>query len=174
MRFPFRPQPPSLKQAFKQYYPAIFRYLRLRGADADTANDLASATFERAWARLGQYDPARGQLQTWLFAIARNLAANYWKSAKAIEPLDEDHQDNLPNPEQVILLRQNQEEILAALQRLEPRARELLALKFGGPLTNRQIAELTGLTESNVGVILYRSLLKLRAILSESQEASHE
>ncbi len=170
MRFPPRPQPHPLEQAFERYYPAIFRYLRLRGADADTANDLASATFERAWARFDQYNPARGQLQTWLFAIARNLAANHWKNEKAIEALDEEYLDEAPSPEQEILHIQNREQILAALQQLDPRARELIALKFGGPLTNRQIAEITGLSENNVGVILYRSLLKVRSLLSKLEE----
>jgi DNA-directed RNA polymerase specialized sigma24 family protein len=36
-----------IEQAFERYYPAIFRYFRFRGADADTASDLASSTFER-------------------------------------------------------------------------------------------------------------------------------
>ncbi len=174
MYFPFRPQKHPLEQAFEKYYPAIFRYLRLRGADADTANDLASGVFERALSRFEQYDPARAQLQTWLFAIARNLAANHWKTENRLEPIDDDFQDDTHEPEQEIILSQNREQILAALQHLDLRARELIALKFGGPLTNRQIAELTNLTESNVGVILYRSLSKLRAILAESQEASRE
>ena len=73
------------------------------------------------------------------------------------------------------MLVQDKEQILQALQALDGRAREILALKFGGPLTNRQIAELTNLTESNVGIILYRSLLKLRILLANSQpEARHD
>ena len=38
----------SLEQAFERYYPAVFRYFRYRGADPETANDLASSTFEQA------------------------------------------------------------------------------------------------------------------------------
>jgi RNA polymerase sigma-70 factor (ECF subfamily) len=62
------------------------------------------------------------------------------------------------------------------VQSLDGRARQILALKFGGALTNRQIAGITGLTESNVGVILYRSLTKLRALLiaSTSMEGRHD
>ena len=166
-----KPAPPDLlEQAFDRYYPAIFRYFRYRGADADTANDLASSTFERALENLHRYDPRRAQIQTWLFAIARNLAINHWKAEKQTALLD----DDLPTPaellEQEIILAQDKEQTLLALQSLNSRAREILALKFGGPLTNREIAELNDLTESNVGVILYRSLLKLRTLL----EALHE
>jgi len=170
--------PERLEQAFDRYYPAIFRYFRYRGADADTANDLASATFERALENLAGYDPLRSQIQTWLFAIARNLSINHWKAARdhTFALLDE----NVPVPddpplEQIVVLIQDREQILSAVQTLDERAREILALKFGGPLTNRQIAGLTGLSESNVGVILYRSLLKLRTLLvSDQVEARHD
>ena len=73
------PDPTLLERAFDTYYPAIFRYFRYRGADADTANDLAAAAFERALNHLHQFDPRKAQIQTWLFAIAHNLAINHWK-----------------------------------------------------------------------------------------------
>lgn len=48
------------------------------------------------------------------------------------------------------------------LARLADRDRELVALKYGAGLTNRAIAGLTGLSESNVGVILHRALQFVR------------
>jgi len=166
----------QLEQAFDRYYPAIFRYFRYRGADVDTANDLASATFERALENLNRFDSHRAQIQTWLFAIARNLSINHWKSEKQLVSLDEDLSiPDEPHLEETIVFTQDKEQILLALQLLDDHAREIIALKFGGPLTNRQIAEFTGLTESNVGVILYRSLLKLRKLLvSDTLEARHD
>lgn len=164
----------SIEQAFERYYPAVFRYFRYRGADSETANDLASSTFEQALKNLSRYDPRKAQIQTWLFAIAHNLGINHWKAEKQTAPLD----DDLPIPddpplEQALILIQDKEQILQALQSLDRRAREILALKFGGLLTNRQIAELNDLTESNVGVILYRSLLKLRILLANDQPEAH-
>jgi RNA polymerase sigma-70 factor (ECF subfamily) len=166
----------SLEEAFEIHYPAVFRYFRFRGADKDTANDLASSTFERALKNLSQYDPRKAQIQTWLFAIAHNLGVNHLKAEKQTAPLD----DDLPIPddppvEQSIILNQDKEEILKALKSLDDRSRETLALKFGGLLTNRQIAELNHLSESNVGIILYRSLIKIRAMLAnETTETSHD
>jgi len=166
----------SLEQAFERYYPAVFRYFRYRGADPETANDLASSTFEQALKNLSSYDPHKGQIQTWLFAIAHNLGINHWKAEKQTAPLD----DDLPIPddpplEQGLILLQDKEQVLQVLQFLDLRAREILALKFGGLISNRQIAGLTNLTESNVGVILYRSLLKLRTLLASAQaEVRHE
>ncbi|MBU2496419.1 MAG: sigma-70 family RNA polymerase sigma factor [Candidatus Omnitrophica bacterium] len=167
---------PDLTQAFDRYYPSIFRYFRYRGADADAANDLAASVFERALTHLHQYDPHKAQIQTWLFAIARNLSINHWKTEKETLPLDDDLPSRDDPPlEEIVILTQDKEQILLALQSLDDRSREILAFKFGGPLTNREIAELTGLTEGNVGIILYRSLMKLRTLLAVFQpEARHD
>ena len=56
----------------------------------------------------------------------------------------------------------DQERVLAALETLDDRGKEIVTLKFFSGMTNRVIATLTGLTESNVGVILYRSVRKMR------------
>ena len=168
-------QPVLLEEAFERYYPAVFRYFRYRGADSETANDLASSTFEQALKNLSRYDPRKAQIQTWLFVIAHNLGINHWKAEKQTAQLDDDlSTPDDPPLEQALILTQDKEQILQALQSLDGRAREILALKFGGLLTNRQIAELNDLTDSNVGVILYRSLLKLRILLANAQpEARH-
>jgi len=169
----------SLEHAFDQYYRAIFRYLRYRGADVDTANDLTSTVFEKALANLQSYDPRKGQIQAWLFAIAHNLAINHWRAethhpTTSLDDLDLLAQED-PPPEENIVLIQDGQEILNALKCLDDRAVEIIALKFSGSLTNREIADLTDLSESNVGVILYRSLVKLRAVLASAQtEVRHD
>lgn len=168
-----------LEQAFEQTYPAVFRYFRYCGVDADTANDLAAATFERALRFLRSYDPKKSALNTWLFTIARNVAADHWKAQRRGAALPLEAADSAPTgdplPESALIARDDQRQLLAALRALDERERDLLALKFAGRMTNRQIAALTGLTEANVGVIVYRSLQKMRvqlaALESEVQHA---
>ena len=57
--------------------------------------------------------------------------------------------------------------LLRALKKLEKREQDLLTLKFYSQLNNRQIAQMTGLSESNVGTLLHRALGKLRKILGD-------
>ena len=170
--------PTLLERAFA-YYPAIFRYFRYRGADADTANDLAAAVFERALSHMHLFDVRKARIQTWLFTIAHNLAINHWKYevTHPIEALDSDMPVLDQSPlEETVVLAQEKGQVLLAVQSLDERSRQILALKFAAALTNRQIAGITGLTESNVGVILHRSLIKLRSLLivSNSLEERHD
>ncbi len=66
-------------------------------------------------------------------------------------------------------MREDHARLLAAVKLLAPHEQEILALKFGAELTNRQIAQLVGRSESSVGVILYRGLRMLRKMLEDSE-----
>lgn len=165
----------DISSQFDRLYPAVFRYYRLRGADPDTANDLASSTFERALRNLHSYNEKKGSFANWIFTIAHNLGINHWKSpASRAASLDTDLPTTDPSPEMRLIQQQNQQALLEALSNLDDRERDLLALKFASGFTNRKIAEMTGLSESNVGVILYRALRRLRFSLTRNMEVSHE
>ena len=164
----------DLSEQFDQCYPKIFRYFRYRGADIDTANDLASAVFERALARLESYNPRKAAFNTWLFAIARNVAIDAWKTQSRLQSVSLDTatslpSNNLPQDEAVAVQEQNQA-LLTALNNLGEREREIVALKFAGALKNSQIAKMTGLSANHVGVVLYRALHQLKEKLSEAEE----
>ncbi len=82
-----------------------------------------------------------------------------------LEILHEHAGNELP-PETITENHEEQLLLLQAVSGLEHRQRDLIALKFGAGLNNRQIADLTGLSESNVAVIVYRAIRQLRVVLS--------
>lgn len=55
----------------------------------------------------------------------------------------------------------------AALARLGPRERELIALKFHAGLGNPDIARVLGVSETNAGTLLHRTITKLREACDE-------
>jgi RNA polymerase sigma-70 factor, ECF subfamily len=57
------------------------------------------------------------------------------------------------------------DELRSAVRRLDPRDRELIALRFGGDLTAPQIAEALGMRTNAVEVALHRALRRLRVEL---------
>ncbi len=60
--------------------------------------------------------------------------------------------------------------MLQAMSFLSEQQRDLLALKFSVELTNRQIAALTGRTEQNVAVMIFRAIRKLRQAMGEVED----
>ena len=170
-------QPVNLGEQFDQYYPAVFKYFRYRGADPDTANDLAAAVFERALAKINTFDPRKAAFNTWIFTIAHNLGINHWKAqtrSQAVS-IDQGLPGLDPQPEDAIIHQEGIAALLTALSELDEREREVVGLKFSGALTNRQIAGLVNLTASNVGVILYRALHKMKLALEGTEgQVRHE
>lgn len=160
-----KPAAPDWEAVYAEQLPRVFNFFRYRVEDGPTAEDLTATTFERAWRGRGQYREDVAGFSTWLFAIARNVATDYFRaSAKRDEtPLDENlAADEVTSPAQAISQKDDFARLGRLLAALPQRERELLAFKYGARLTNRAIAGITGLSESNVGTIINRTVNKLR------------
>jgi RNA polymerase sigma-70 factor (ECF subfamily) len=148
--------------------PRVYNFFRYRVGAGAITEDLTSITFEKAWRARHRYRRDLAAFSTWLMTIARNVAVDHYRQKRALVGLDE--AANVPDPttpEQVAELRSDVERLIGLLEHLPERERELLSLKFGADLTNRAIARLTGLSETNVGTILHRTIQGLRAEWNE-------
>ena len=150
--------------------PRVYNFLRYRVQDDALAEDLTGATFLRAWRSREQYRADLSAFSTWLFSIARNLAADYFRRRRdeislevvAMQP------DSLV-VEEIAERSADLRQLAALLRDLNQREQELIALKYGAGLTNRAIADITGLSESNVGTILHRIVVRLREQMGVEQ-----
>lgn len=127
--------------------------------------------FEKAWRHRERYREDLASFSTWLFIIARRIAADHFRRRRPTVPLEE--AARLANPQSLEEEAQERAEfaqLSAVLARLAERERELVALKYGAGLTNRAIARISGLSESNVSTILHRLTRQLRAQLENYHE----
>jgi RNA polymerase sigma-70 factor, ECF subfamily len=143
--------------------PRIYNYFRFRiGSDAD-AEDLTARTFERAWQARERYRQDLAGFSTWLFTIAHNVAVDFLRSRRPQVPLDAVQEMAAEGtPEEDAERHSDLARLTSLAADLSDREQELIALKYGAALDNRQIARLTRLTESNVGTILHRAVQTLR------------
>jgi len=144
--------------------PRIYNFFRYRVGDDRLAEDLTSTTFEKAWRNRQRYRHDLAAFSTWLFTIARHVASDYFRQPKPEVPLESVASlAAAETVEDVAQQRADFARLCYLLAELSDREHELVALKFGAGLTNRQIAKISGLSESNVGTILQRVTHKLRA-----------
>lgn len=154
----------DFEELYRQELPRVYNYFRFRLGDGPLAEDLTSETFVKAWSNRGRYRRDLAAFSTWLFTIARRLALDHYRRPRREIPLD--LVVDAPSSEMVEDIADRDASfarLSVLLADLAERERELVALKYGAGLTNRLIARLTGLSEANVAVILYRTVQALRS-----------
>jgi len=152
---------------YDSWFSRIYNYVRCHVWPPTEADDVVGRIFEAALRGYGGYDPAKGPVQAWLFGIARNAVID-WARARGRRgevPLDDAPEPAAGDPGLGAALerREEKERLLAALAGLDDRSRDIIALKFNSGLNNREIAAMTGLGESNVGIIVYRAVKKMQS-----------
>ena len=158
-------------EIYRLELPRVFNFFRFRLGDDLAAEDLTSETFEKAWRSRAQYRHDRAAFSTWLFTIAQRVLVDHLRKTKTVIPLEA--VTALPadeTTEDAAFLQADFTRLNVLLAQLADRDRELVALRYGAGLTNRTIARLTGLSESNVGVLLHRAVQKLRNDWREEEE----
>jgi RNA polymerase sigma factor (sigma-70 family) len=142
----------------------VYAYVAYRVGDGADAEDITSATFERALRYKKSFDAAKGDPVAWMIGIARReIASHYASRPDAGRVLPE-----LAMPGDLASDSANRLDLRAAVAELDPRDRELIALRYGADLSARQIADLLELKTNAVEVALHRALRRLRDRLSTS------
>ena len=150
---------------YSEQLPRVYNFFRYRVGDGPVAEDLTSITFEKAWRARGRYRRDLGAFATWLYTIARRVAVDHHRARRPHLPLETAADvAGGPTPEELSERRSDLERLAGLLAGLPEREREMVALKYGAGLTNRAIASLMRLSESNVGTILHRTVQSLRAV----------
>ncbi len=148
---------------YAEQLPRVYNFFRYRLGDGPLAEDLTATTFEKAWRARQRYRSDLAAFSTWLFTIARNVATDAARQQRFDLPLDAvAHQSDGYSVAAEAERRDDAERLRTLLAALPARERELVALKYGAGMTNREIARTTGLSESNVGSILHRVTQRLR------------
>jgi RNA polymerase sigma-70 factor (ECF subfamily) len=163
----------AFSELYSRYVDRIYNYVYYRTSNANDAEDLTARVFHRAYKHIHNYKEKGYPFSAWLYRIAHNLVANWYRDNKRKQeiPLD----DSLPliskqnQPEKSVIKMQEQESLMQAIKQLPHERQELLVLKFIEPLTNAEIAMIMGRSEGAIKSLYHRTLNSLRDILSEEE-----
>ena len=147
----------------------VYAYVCTLLRDRAAAEDVTALAFERAYRRRRTFDRRRGEERAWLFGIARNAALDELRRRRRVATLLTDPSEvgveDQAGGEEVALRRTAVQEELA---KLPAREREIVALKFHAGMSNAEMARVLGISESNAGTLLYRTMEKLRKACNAS------
>jgi RNA polymerase sigma-70 factor (ECF subfamily) len=158
-------QPVDWDAVYTSELSRVYNYFLYKICDRDLAQDLTAITFERAWKTRSKYSVLIASPSTWLLGIARNVCREHFRKNKENRTAPLMQVEQLPSSidvEKILQEEQDKEFLQSLLLELPEREQDLIALKYGSGLTNRAIAKITRLSESNVGSILHRTVHNLR------------
>lgn len=158
----------ELRRVYTEHVSAVYGFLAY-AVGRQVAEDLTATTFERAIRHWDRYNAARASERTWLLTIARNALTDHYRrqahrNAQSLDasPLLVNTLADADDPLARALADHSFASLLAGLP---DREREILALRYGGDLSAREIADLMQLSEANVHQIVSRTLKKLRGLV---------
>lgn len=152
------------RQAYDTWRPALVRYGYSLTQDLELARDAAQETFLRLCQQpREQVEP---HLRAWLFRVCRSRIIDHYRKAKHMSPLDDSSlaatPDQAPSPDHQAERQDTTRQLLAQVALLPHPQREVLRLKFQNGMSYQEIADVTQLTVSHVGVLLHKALNTLR------------
>lgn len=154
---------------FDHYHLPIHRYIASRIHRPADAEDLTQLVFVKALEAMARYESRGIPFGGWLFRLARNAVIDHVRTRREHGDLDAitSIAAGVAGPEEVTVARQEMDEVAVALGALTDEQREVIALRFFGGLSAREIAAVMGKQEGTVRGLQFRAIAALRRQLGE-------
>lgn len=162
-----------VERALRDHESALVAYACSLLNDLDRARDVVQDTFIRLW----DQDPAKVNvhLKAWLYTVCRNRALDVLRRRRRMTELESEVLNQMSeealDPSESLAAREAESEVLRFLERLPANQREVIRLKFQADLSYKEIAEITGLSVTNVGFLIHTGLKRLRGLLAHTRDS---
>lgn len=162
----------ALREIYTLYFPAVFRYIRLRVDHIQQAEDLAGDVFLKMLVAFNGKNAPRQSLRGWLFRVARNVMVDHYGKVQQFTTATLD--EWLPsgddvNPEIQLMQQLTREQSRHAVQQLRFDQQEVIILRFGHGLSVKEAGDIMDKSPSAVKSLQFRAINNLRRILQETR-----
>ena len=171
--------PVEFENWFREHRATVFRYVRFRVETREAAEDVTSDVFFKAMRAFARYDPTRAAPLTWLLGIARNAVADHLRALRRRSALYvsvdrvPDMVSGVASAEERLLREERIQSLLNGVRLLGSTDQDILSLRYGSGLRNREIAEHLGISTNAVAVRHHRALKKLHEVVHRNLDAEH-
>ena len=150
---------------YRQYFTPVFRYIYARTKNKEETEDLTQTVFLKIYQSVGRFEWRGKSPLAYFFTVARNVVIDFYRKKKAIYVEDvEEQKVELTQEEIKRCVEQGDVKIFvdSAVKGLSNFYQEVITLKFLKELTNKEIAEILGKSETAIRQAQCRALKKLR------------
>lgn len=158
-----------IKKAIALYQAQLVHYVIKFVGNRETAAEIVQEAFLRLWKTDVGKVPLASE-KAWLYSVCRNLAIDSLRKHKRM--VVSDQLDNLANPsdESDNLDEDQLTQILSVIEQLSDNQKEVLRLKYQHDMAYKEIAQVTGMTVSNVGATLHHAIKTVKKLLNAQEK----
>jgi RNA polymerase sigma-70 factor (ECF subfamily) len=151
---------------YERYVDRIYRYIVLKIGDPQEAEDLTGQVFVRMIEAISNFQWQGVSFQSWLYRIAHNLVVDHLRQRArrpqvALEPLEGTLLSDGDDPYTWAEAADFREHLRGALGRLTELQAQVIALKFGGGLSNAEVGRVLGRSEGAVKALQHSALTNM-------------
>jgi RNA polymerase sigma-70 factor, ECF subfamily len=151
---------------YVRYVNRIYNYIYYRTGNPLDAEDLTARVFHRAMDHVSTYRNMGVPFSAWLYRIAHNLVANWYRDTTRRKEVPLEDTTPLPVhiefPETALVETQELEKLMSVIRRFPPERQQLLILKFVEGLSNTEIGVIMARSEGAIKSLYHRTLMTLR------------
>ncbi len=157
-------------ELYDLHFEKIYNFIFFRTHHKETAEDLTSKTFIKAWENLEQFNGEKGSFSTWLYSIARNNVIDHFRKTKNQgESVDLDSIINISTQEDVnwnTSMKLELEKVKEYLKTIPDDQRDIIIMRVWDDLSYKEIASILNKSEASCKMTFYRAIEKLQGQLS--------
>ena len=151
---------------YERYVDRIYRYVLLKIGDPHEAEDLTGQVFVRMIEAISGFQWQGASFQSWLYRIAHNLVVDHLRQRTrrpqvALDPLEGTLLADGDDPYSWAEAAEYRDHLRGALARLTDLQAQVIALKFGGGLSNAEVGRVLGRSEGAVKALQHSALTNL-------------
>jgi RNA polymerase sigma factor (sigma-70 family) len=149
-------------RSVEDYSDSVYRFIRSNLKDSDRASDIVQDTFEKLWRNVTSIDfPV---VKPWLFTTAYRTMIDIIRHENRMTSLEETDNRNFVHDTQYTDLN---EVLHMALGRIPENQKSMILLRDYEGYSYKEIGEITGATEAQVKINIYRGRLALKSIIGK-------
>lgn len=153
---------------YDRYIEKLYRFVYAKTGHRETAEDLTSQVFLKAWDKLDQYSNTKASFSAWLYGIARHTIADHYRR-QALESnlvdywdLADPKADQMDNTEAALLMKK----LKPTFSNLSADQRDIILMRIWGGLSYKEIAAVLGKSEAACKMDYLRGIKKLKDSLA--------
>lgn len=154
--------PEAFAALYRRHVEPIYRFAYRRSGSREVAEDVTSATFEKALRGLDRFEWRQGGIRPWLYRIAANEVTDHHRRARrdsspagqrALQRLSADPPAEAGSSLSDVPV----EQLRTALEAINPRYQEALSLRYLAGLSAEETAAALGCSRATLAVVLHRA-----------------